>query len=178
LGDTAGTETVTLTPAELGYHTHGAIIDVPGTHTHNVTGTGSATTDGAHSMTFNGEWSSHTHTVGYKRPTSGINASVALGGVTTALVVSGYVSPVPRVFPPAPVPPTTSGISNSAVIGAGTGYPNNSGAHTHTFSGNAVISGGGSHSHTFNGAPVGGDGAHNNLQPYLVTNFIIKYEVS
>lgn len=33
---------------------------------------------------------------------------------------------------------------------------------------------GGSHSHTFTTASTGGGGAHNNLQPYLVINYIIK----
>lgn len=33
---------------------------------------------------------------------------------------------------------------------------------------------GGSHSHTFTSNATGGGGAHNNLQPYLVINYIIK----
>lgn len=54
------------------------------------------------------------------------------------------------------------------------------GTHTHTFTGTALAA----HNHTFTGAALaahshtitaqGGGGAHNNLQPYLVINKIIK----
>ena len=68
------------------------------------------------------------------------------------------------------------------------------GSHTHSVSGTAASAGGhshtvtvtsaGSHSHavsvTVNNAmavnqPTGGGLAHNNMQPYLVLNYIIKY---
>lgn len=95
-----------------------------------------------------------------------------------------------------------SGSTGSAGGHSHSGTTNTTGAHSHTYqrtvNGNGIESGGeyqntssstsstGNHSHTLTISSVsdhshslsindtGGDGAHNNMQPYVVTNYIIK----
>jgi microcystin-dependent protein len=46
--------------------------------------------------------------------------------------------------------------------------------HVPNRTGGSNTSSNGSHAHTFTTAAAGSSSAHNNLQPYVVTNFIIK----
>lgn len=48
---------------------------------------------------------------------------------------------------------------------------NANGQHDHTF----TTANAGDHNHTFTSDPTGGGGAHANMQPFLVLNYIIKY---
>lgn len=166
LGNTSGVEVVTLNLGQLGNHTHTGTVDIPTTHIHTVSGTGTALTNGDHPMTFNGFWNQHSHPFGFVRPGSAPQGGIALGGVTTVPAAAGFNTNTNII----------SGLTNAGAFSGGTGFPANDGAHSHTFDGNAIISGGGSHSHTFTSSPIGGGGSHNNLQPYCVTNFIIRYQ--
>lgn len=53
------------------------------------------------------------------------------------------------------------------------GTVGSAGSHTHTITVDMVAD----HNHTFSTSSEGSDTAHNNVQPYLVTNYIIKAEV-
>ena len=69
---------------------------------------------------------------------------------------------------------TSSGYDGSFRTGfeaSGSAYNSSLGTHTHTTS----VSTDGSHTHTFTTSSAGSDGAHNNLQPYIVLNYIIKF---
>jgi microcystin-dependent protein len=79
------------------------------------------------------------------------------------------------------------GIDNATVAAGGSyqglyvnGSPNNriqtndAGSHSHSFTGSLQTTG--DHTHPISGstATEGGDGEHNNMQPYILTNYIIK----
>lgn len=157
LGKTGGSKSVTLTLSQIPAHNHSANTTVisAGAHNHsassNSTGShthtvsGSAASNGAHGHGFNGA------------------ANVSVSHVSGTFVVS-----------------YSAGANNTQYIVSG-------GAHTHTISGSAASNGAHSHTITVNSSGAhshtatttigncGGDGAHSNLQPYIVLNYIIKY---
>lgn len=139
---------------EAGAHTHGASSNSTGAHTHTTSGTAASNGEHAHSR----KWGSN-------GPTTSDGDSIMTGWAGTN--------------------------TNNAWSNRGIGQ---AGSHTHSVSGTAASAGGhshtvtvtsaGSHSHavsvTVNNAmavnqPTGGGLAHNNMQPYLVLNYIIKY---
>lgn len=68
---------------------------------------------------------------------------------------------------------SAGGSSWGVWAGDQTNTTSSSGSHSHTYSG--TTSGASTnHTHTFTTSSVGSDGAHNNLQPYIVLNYIIK----
>lgn len=119
------------------------------THTLSVSEVPSETVTGTATLSgTTGAGSPHTHTV----TDPGHTHTVAIGytGAGTAGAVSG-ASP--------------TGSYNESTTSATTGISVASeSAHTHTFSGTATVS----------GSTNGGGGAHNNMQPYVVANVIIK----
>ena len=108
-----------------------------------------SSTDGSHSHTISGATASdgaHTHTVSGALDGDGAHGHNILG--TSA-----------------------SDGAHSHTLSGATG---NNGAHSHTLSG--ATGSDGAHSHTLSGATggAGSGGAHSNLQPYVVVNYIIK----
>lgn len=181
LGETAGVKSVTLTEAQSGLVSHGHTVSVSGTtgdnnlgHTHGQQGsfgTSGQDVDHYHSGTTAGD-GSHGHTIdtiGSSQTHSHISSSSADQVATEASTTSGAG--------------TISGAVNSA--GSHTHFFNSNGtsnshAHSVTISGST---GGQSsnHQHTVSSSGTaasvtgaGASAAHDNLQPYIVVNYIIK----
>jgi microcystin-dependent protein len=123
LGDTGGSDTHTLTIAELPAHKHGS-VDVTG----STNGNGTTTSNGIHTHTITDP--GHNHSL----PQS-LTALTGVGPNDDWTQGSG----------------TNTGTSTTGIT------VDNAGAHTH------------------NMGSTGGGQSHNNLQPYLVLNYIIKY---
>lgn len=145
LGGTGGSETVTLTIAELPAHDHpGSVAATDGAHSHTGTAASAGTHD--HPGSSAASSGSHTHTI----PHGGSN-SVSGGGSFS--------------------PFTTGGTSTSS---AGTHTHTltivPAGSHTHSLTID-MVSG---HTHTVTVASEGADTPHANVQPYIAINYIIK----
>lgn len=170
LGKKGGASSHTLSANEMPSHTH-----TQNAHAH--TGTGASVSAGAHAHTASSNSTgAHTHAV---------SGTAASAGTHSHLFKYGYGTGPSFVYAAAADNKTTDGTTQ--VI-------DSAGAHTHTVSGSAASAG--NHAHTItiasNGAhthgitvsvasitatnnATGGGKAHNNLQPYQVVNYIIKY---
>jgi microcystin-dependent protein len=193
--------THTGTTGSSGAHTHTALSDgahthpVSGTtagansdHTHTVAGTTSGhSVDHSHavSITSGGQSQTHTHNLTtnrlFKNFTAGASTTdtfLADDAGTDSIGTSGNAS----VDHTHLVSGNTGGVSadHTHTYSATTGGV--SADHTHTFSTTASSNGAhthstssdGSHTHTFTSDTTGGGGAHNNIPPALVLNFIIR----
>ncbi len=156
LGAKGGEKAHTLTVQEMPSHNHNATLTINsgGAHTHSA----SSNSAGAHTHSVSGSAASaggHTHTYGYGK------SAYAGGAGNTVPALDNY--------------------------GVGNTNTNSAGAHTHSVSGTAASNGahshtitvnsGGAHTHTgtVSIGSTGGGQAHNNMQPYIVLNYIIKY---
>lgn len=183
VGDTGGSNTVTLAEANLPGHTHSVsgTTASDGAHTHNVSGNTSNT--GAHTHTLSGNTSNsgnHTH-----------NGSTSNTGNHSHNVTGGSGGDSQTYIPLA------GGASSQNQFG---GFISNTGAHSHNFttagggdhshtlSGNAASAGAhshtvtgtadsaGAHTHTFSttSGSTGSGTAHENRPPYYALAYIMK----
>jgi microcystin-dependent protein len=179
LNATGGAETVALTTANMAAHTHsGTTARETQNHTHSGT-TGTESADHSHSGTSATGVGTHTHSVT-------TNTVVDHGHNFTAVRTRGLTFrqsgtfETNTAFAPSQGSTTSSGSHNhTATTGSA------SANHTHTLTTGGVsanhthnITTGGrsdTHDHTFTTDNGTGSGtAHNNLQPYIVVNYIIK----
>ena len=158
VGNTGGSNTVTLTTSQIPSHSHGVgtlKTASAGSHSH---GAGTLKTDTA---------GSHSHS--YRTAQGTLNA----GGIMSDFLNTFVYKET-----------STAGahshtiLGNTASTGAHThtisGNTASTGAHTHTISGNTASTG--AHTHTISGntASTGGGGAHENRPPYYALCFIMK----
>jgi microcystin-dependent protein len=153
LNKPGGDKSVILTTANLPVHNHAASSSSSGLHSH----TASTDTSGNHTHSGSTEKDSHRHSI----------SDTGTGSVYAITAVSGG---------------TGENVANNASSTDYTSYDehshtfsiSSSGAHSHTVG----ISDSGSHTHTIvidnAGGSAGVTQAHNNLQPYIVMNYIIK----
>ena len=151
VGDTGGSNTVTLTESEIPGHTHtiSGNTSTAGAHTHTLSGNTSAGGDHSHNgSTSNTGSHSHSVIVG-NAPGNGGNVAPGVG--------TGQ-----------------SGSMNSAGAHSHNLSIANSGNHTHTLSGNAASAGDHSHTLSATAASTGGGSAHENRPPYYALAYIMK----
>ena len=172
LGETGGAKTVALTEAQLAAHTHpnsataGTTVTINDGGSHGHTGsvhsggghdhTGNTAGAGSHKHTANTTFynlGGHDHDNLYDYLASGTNgASIVGGGNTNAIQNAGNHG---------------HSFTTDAVGGHGHGLTVDSiGNHGHTNSASTTV--------TMVNQPIGSGAAHNNLQPYIVVNYIIK----
>lgn len=124
-----------------------------------------AETGGAKTVTLSSsEIPSHTHTITHDHGTHSHSASLVIDSAGshnhTLTVTSGALTAASGT--------AAVGITNESLNTTGT-------AGTHSHSSTLTIAASTSITFTGNSGPTGGGGAHNNLQPYIVLNYIIKH---
>ena len=175
LGNASGHERHTLTVAEMPSHNHTGNTDASGSHNHGIT-------DPTHNHGINDPQHNH----GITDPTHGhgitdlghghgISETLNFNGVNTAangLDSTGDEANLYSNQPGSTVSNTTGITINNATTGitinnAGTGISMNS------VGTGITINSAGDHQHGIQSQ--GGGNSHNNMQPFLVVNYIIRY---
>jgi microcystin-dependent protein len=181
----SGEHSHTGTTDSGGSHTHTGTSDSGGAHTH----TGTTASDGAHTHTYN-EFDDNANAGAqgggtFQAQIAGNNASTntGSGGSHTHTFTSDSGGSHSHTFT------TDSGGSHTHTFTTGTqadhthsvsGTTGSGGSHTHTISSGGshthtlTTSTDGAHTHTFTSDATGGGGAHNNMPPAIMLNYIIK----
>lgn len=160
LGNTGGSETVTLTAPQIPTHTHPFSGGAAGSHTHS----GSTGSSGDHSHT-TGPSGNHPHTAGPLefRYRSGGNPG------TPSNATLGFPNPVGVYGAPSGSATGTINVINSTDQGGDHNHSiNSSGTHSHSISTEP------NHTHPGTIGPTGSGDSHANMPPYIVLNYIIK----
>jgi microcystin-dependent protein len=172
LGTTTGTETVTLATTDIPAHAHAntlannAVTSGAGSlhsHGNSLTGTTTFASDG-HSHAGQGSLNAaigatngNPNRIGY------IAGTVAGPGTATySIEAGGLLTGTANFNHYTPVYGSTGGNSGSASVGISNA---NESAHTHSVTSNVAIT----------NVNAGGGGAHNNMQPTIVLNYIVRY---
>lgn len=161
LGATGGAETHTLTSAQLAAHSHGLTWTSSGSGATTASATAST---GDQSVTHSHDITdTHSHTVtngtAVVRQTGGGDAYLLAGTVHSGITFNVYG------------PYNTSTITTAVADPGGTG--NASVGHSHSLQSHTHPTPNHVHTVTVDNN-TGGGSAHNNLQPYIVLNYIIK----
>ena len=171
LSATAGTETHTLTIAELAAHTHASTIvgSVTG-QTVSYTRPTATQADHTHTLSHTHSLSSHTHNIDHSHTISVYNEwnnGPSYGVAWDAGPYAGKGSTdTGGGNSGGPSNNTSGGASNTTTSGASSG--------TVTLSGGSVTITNPTHTHTLTAASTGSGTAHNNLSPIIAVNYIIK----
>lgn len=189
LGESGGAKTHTLTTAEMPNHAHTAdgtlTATAVGNHSHTADGnlatstngdhahSGTSDTLGDHQHTGTSDYGGyHDHTVPTRNTTSAshthqsgtrISVGASAANETDTSRTTDAASSHQHTF-----------TSNYAGHHGHNISTNSTGGHSHDVTGSTSDAGGHGHDITGSTSAVGDGGAHNNLQPYLVINYIIK----
>jgi microcystin-dependent protein len=179
LGATTGVESVTLTAAQSGLpaHTHtnsASTTTTGGSHGHGVTGSVSLSDAGAQTATGSIATGGHGHTL-TMRYTSTSSHDHAIGGISNPL-------PAMEGDPSSGNIGNANGTAITAVGDLGGSASVSVGNHNHTVTNTMAVSDSTSHSHTAtttvtinNNTSASASESHDNMQPSLVLNYIIKH---
>lgn len=167
LGKTGGAKSVSLNVAQMPSHNHNANTSNTGGHSHggNTSNTGahahSGATAGAGAATIN------SNTAGAHSHTANLRSSVQVTRASGTLNTAGPLNTVGQTT--SNTGGHTHGISNVGNHAHNFDTSNN-GNHAHNISTNND----GAHAHNVSVGSTGDGAAHNNLQPYIILNFIVK----
>jgi microcystin-dependent protein len=170
LGETSGTKTVTLTTENMAAHTHsGTTASETQEHTHSGS-TGTVSADHSHSGTTNDINQNHTHGFRHNHSYTAVQDRFTVSRATGTITTYGALAPTASGTAFNGDNPQTGTVSSGHTHGFGTGGISANHTHSFTTGGRSAT-----HNHTFttnNG--TGSATAVNNLQPYIVLNYIIK----